>query len=123
VAVAVIFLRKFAAIAAASLLAVFFAEVGASAHGGGGMHGSFAPAVGHGPYGGYGRGFDGRAFRHDFHSSHRDNAGHHFAGHDFGPWDGRGSHGGFGRWQPGHWHLASGFGGGAHWHEDGVWHR
>ena len=34
--------------------------------------------------------------------------------HDFHHWDGRGLSGHFGRWEPGHWHLSSGFGGSGH---------
>ena len=42
--------------------------------------------------------------------------------HDFGHWDGHGMGGHFGRWRPGHWHAASGFGNHGHWQQEGLWH-
>src|SRR5487761_36833 len=109
-AVTRIYLRKSIAVAAASSLAIFFAQVGAGSHGGGGAHGGFGPAIGHGSYGGHFHGFYGHGLHRDFHNSSRhDRFDRHFALHDFGHWDGHGTDGHFGRWHPGHWQAASGF--------------
>jgi hypothetical protein len=103
------YLRKSFGIAAAVLLAIALAQVDAAARGFGGSHSSFSH--------GFSRGHDFHHFgRHDFHN-------HHWAMHDFHHWDGRGLSGHFGHWEPGHWHVSSGFGGHDHWspHLQGVW--
>jgi hypothetical protein len=64
----------------------------------------------------YGRGFS--------HAGHHDRWGGHWAGHDFGRGDGHGPglHGA--HFEPGRWHLSSGFGDRGHGlYPDGVWHR
>jgi hypothetical protein len=119
-----IYLRRFVAIAAACLLAIVFAQVGAEAHSGGAVHGGFGPTFGRGFYGGHFHSFYWRGFQHGYHHYFRhDHFERYFALHNFRHWDeyGRGAY--FGGWRPGHWHDASGFGGGGHWHDEGVWHR
>jgi hypothetical protein len=113
--------RKSLAVAMACCLVVAGAQIAATAHGGA-IHGSFGPAFGHGFYGGHSHSFYWRGFGRDFHHSRHDHFPHYFFLHDFGHWHGYGGDR-FWHWQPGHWHAASGFGAGGHWHEDGVWHR
>jgi len=123
-AVAMMSLRRLFAVVAASCLAIIFAQVSAVAHGSGGAHAGFGPASGHGFYGGHFHGSYGHGLHREFRdASHHDHFGHHFAMHDFGHENGHGLDGRFGHWQPGVWHAASGFGGRARWHEEGIWSR
>jgi hypothetical protein len=104
------------------VVALALPPAAAIAHGAG-AH-AFRPAFGHGFYGGRPHSFYWRGFAHGYHHSFQhDHFGRYFAQHDFGRWAGHGMGDRFGRWQPGHWHAASGFGGGGHWYDEGVWRR
>ena len=112
--------RNFLVVAVVGLVAIASAQIGAAARGSAGFHG-FAPALGRGFHDGYMHTYYGRGFSH---AGHHDRWGRHWAGRDFGRWDGHGSRGRGGHFEPGHWHLSSGFGDRGHRiYADGVWHR
>lgn len=133
--------RRTLATGAAVVLGLIFAQVDAGARGGGGGHGG----GGHGGMAsGFGQGgFGGRSPGRDFAGRHGDfdERGEHGREHEGrenrdrrsrSAESGRFDHGGgpalsghFGNWQPGHWHVASGFGGGGRWSPglEGVWGR